>query len=59
MKFAEITRIFKRRTKTSEGNGKFADFFLNAQPEKKREVISEAARGANKDQQKILLRSRS
>ncbi len=38
--------------------GKFADFFLNASENKKKQIIRQAAERANKDQYEVFIKSR-
>ncbi|MEP6673651.1 MAG: hypothetical protein ABJA78_00790 [Ferruginibacter sp.] len=53
MKF-HLKNLFNGKVKHDSTPGIFADFFLNATPEEKKEVFLKAARKANEDQKKFL-----
>lgn len=46
-----------RKTEKTEKPGRFSDFFLHAPEKKKEEVLKEAAREANKEQQEVFTKS--
>jgi len=53
MKFTD----FLKKPNANGTKSRFSDFFLNAPPEKKERLFTDAAKRANKDQQEVLQRS--
>jgi len=49
----KLLNLFKKAEKT-EKPGRFSDFFLHAPEKKREEVLREAARKANEEQQEIF-----
>lgn len=48
---------FFKKTEQLEKPGRFSDFFLHAPEKEKEEVLREAAREANKEQQEVFTES--
>ena len=52
----KLLNFFKKAEK-KEDSGRFSDFFLHASENKREEVLREAARKANEEQQKVFAKS--
>jgi len=52
----KLLNLFKKAEKT-EKPGRFSDFFLHAPEKKREEVLREAARKANEEQQETFAKS--
>lgn len=54
--FMKLLNLF-RKTDKVEKPGRFSDFFLHAPEKKREEVLREAARKANEEQQEVFTKS--
>ncbi len=52
----KLLNLFRKAEKT-EKTGRFSEFFLHAPEKKKEEVLREAARKANEEQQEVFIKS--